>query len=108
MTIASEDDLPPLSERLIYTAGIRCPCGYGFAYDKKGVIYTESGSPFVMRPDQWECAGTLLWRAGELSDSERERVLHAMHDHPISFSDGPKGETREHTTREPNIPGEPA
>jgi hypothetical protein len=97
--------MPTLSERLIYTAGVRCPCGYGFAYDREGKIYTESHSPFVMRPDQWECAGTLLWRADELSADERKRVIEAMHDRPISFSDGPKGESDEHSTREPVIPG---
>ena len=98
------DEAAKLSDRLIYSAVHRCPCGYGYAYDKAGKIFTESNSPFVMRPDQWECAGTLLYRAGELPNGERDRVLTAMHERPICFSIGIKGENDQYSTREPIIP----
>lgn len=97
-----------LAERLLYAAIERCHCGYGFAYDKGGKVFTESGSPFAMRPDQWECAGTLLWRANELPESERARVKSAMHERPISFASGidVKPERDGQTTREPIIPSD--
>lgn len=100
-----------LAERPLYASTLRCPCGYGFAYDRGGKVFTESGSPFAMRPDQWECAGTLLYRANELSPTERDRVLEATHERPISFASGiDVRPTRvgEIGTNEPIIPGNDA
>ena len=93
-----------LLDRLHFTAQERCPCGYGFAYDPKGEFFTESNSPFVMRPDQWECAGTLLWRAHELSADEAARMLRTPHGRPISFTIGGIAEKPGQSTREPIMP----
>lgn len=96
-------DTRPLNERLHYTASTRCNCGYGMAYDPEGEFFTESGSPFVMRPDQWECAASLLYKAGLLSDEQIEHAKKFTHTLPISFSFGIKGESDTLTTREPEV-----
>jgi hypothetical protein len=101
-----------LAERLLYASHERCSCGYGFAYDRGGKVFTESGSPFAMRPDQWECAGILLYKAGELPTAERERLAKTTHERPISFASGfdvrPERKGEAATTRAPVIPGNDA
>ena len=48
----------PLFDRLIFSAGARCVCGLGLAYDPAGVVGSDGG-PFK-KPAAWECSGVLL------------------------------------------------
>lgn len=100
-----------LSERLVYAATSRCPCGYGFAYDPTGAVTADTTETPFHRPDRWECAGTLLYVAGELEPDLRNWVKNATHEpaFPFAFYDL-KSESQPsangQTTREPKLPSE--
>lgn len=76
----------PAFDRLVYAAASRCACGYGMAYDPTGKLTASPDRIPSSRPHSWECAGTLLYRANELSDDQRSFVKEALHDSPLPFT----------------------
>lgn len=65
----------PLIDRLFFSAGARCECGLGLAYDPLGLAGGDKESPLHL-PNQWECSGILLGTADQA----------VTHTRPLSFS----------------------
>jgi hypothetical protein len=49
----------PLIDRLVFSAGARCACGLGLAYDPAGEVAWHKDSP-LRGPNAWDCSGVLL------------------------------------------------
>lgn len=54
-----ELEAKPITERLVYAAYKRCPCGAGLAYDPAG---EDTDSPFH-GPSSWDCSAIILGTA---------------------------------------------